>query len=141
MRVLNTEIFARFGLAEQAINTIYLLGEQPDALCTTLVRNFTARVFSARADRTEASPSAAGEPGDAMDVDGQEGSAVGQTQSQSQEPSVENKGDSFQLSQLIFIVGHVAIKHIVYLELVERDLKRRKDEAAKGEVVLPSFYG
>ncbi|KAG8893865.1 Condensin complex subunit, partial [Tulasnella sp. 417] len=36
----------RFGMAEQAVNTIYLLGEQPDALCTTLLRNFTVRAFT-----------------------------------------------------------------------------------------------
>lgn len=35
---------------------------------------------------------------------------------------------SFELGQLVFVVGHVAIKHIVYLELVERELKRRKEE-------------
>lgn len=35
---------------------------------------------------------------------------------------------SFELGQLVFVVGHVAIKHIVYLELVERELKRRKED-------------
>ncbi|KAG8937893.1 hypothetical protein FRC03_007771 [Tulasnella sp. 419] len=39
-------------------------------------------------------------------------------------------GDSFQLRQLFF-VEHVAIKHAVYLELVEKDLKCRKDGAAQ----------
>ncbi|KAG9085131.1 Condensin complex subunit [Ceratobasidium sp. UAMH 11750] len=42
-------------------------------------------------------------------------------------------GNAFHLSQLVFIVGHVALKHIVHLELVEREWKRRKDEAAKAE--------
>lgn len=37
---------------------------------------------------------------------------------------------SFELGQLVFVVGHVAMKHIVYLELVERELKRRKEEQA-----------
>ena len=37
-----------------------------------------------------------------------------------------------ELSQLVFVVGHVAIKHLVYLELIERELKRRKDVDAKG---------
>ena len=31
----------------------------------------------------------------------------------------DDTGDAFELSQLLFVVGHVAIKHIVYLELVE----------------------
>ena len=37
-------------------------------------------------------------------------------------------GNSFHLSQLVFLVGHVALKHIVHLELVEREWKRRKEE-------------
>ena len=37
-----------------------------------------------------------------------------------------DQGDSFELSQLLFVVGHVAIKHIAHLELVERELKRQK---------------
>ncbi len=44
-------------------------------------------------------------------------------------------GDAFQLAQLLFIVGHVALKHIVYLELVEREYKRRKAEADKEKAV------
>ena len=41
-------------------------------------------------------------------------------------------GDAFELSQLLFVVGHVAIKHIVYLELVEREWKRQKHEKEQG---------
>ena len=42
--------------------------------------------------------------------------------------------DSFVLSQLLFIAGHVAIKQIVFLELVEREWKRQKETvpAVKG---------
>ncbi|KIL59473.1 hypothetical protein M378DRAFT_1006629 [Amanita muscaria Koide BX008] len=36
--------------------------------------------------------------------------------------------DAFKMSQPLFVVGHVAIKQIVYLELVERELKCQKDE-------------
>ena len=35
----------RFGMAEQAINTIYLLGEQPDLLCSDMLKHLTANVF------------------------------------------------------------------------------------------------
>ncbi len=41
-------------------------------------------------------------------------------------------GDAFELAQLLFVVGHVAIKHIVFLELVEREWKRQKDEKQAG---------
>ncbi|KAH9976290.1 hypothetical protein BGW80DRAFT_911242 [Lactifluus volemus] len=38
----------------------------------------------------------------------------------------DDTGDAFELSQLLFVVGHVAVKHIVYLELVEREWKCQK---------------
>jgi len=45
-------------------------------------------------------------------------------------------GDAFKLSQLVFVVGHVAIKHIVYMELIERELKRRKEASVKGTLTF-----
>ena len=49
-----------------------------------------------------------------------------------EEPENEQKG-SLALSQLLFIVGHVAIKQIVHLELCELDFKRRKAEKEKSK--------
>ena len=72
-----------FALAEHAIQAIYLLGDQPDALCTDILRELTLDVF-------------------------------------------ERGGGEIRLAQLVFAVGHVALKQIVYLELVEREFKRRK---------------
>ncbi|TFK48960.1 hypothetical protein OE88DRAFT_1727293 [Heliocybe sulcata] len=109
-----------FGLAEQAVNTIYALGEHPDVLCNWMIKNLTRRAFGV-AKKKSASPARV-DP-DAMDQDppnesGAEG--VGEED--------KDVGDAFVLSQLLFVVGHVAIKHIVYLELVEREWKRQKDE-------------
>ena len=132
-------------MAEQAINTIYLLGEQPDALCATIIKNQTTRVFSApssssgpaagdedgsspAADPTtpDATPAEPATP--ARDVD-----LTAPTPATAGEPRTsDDTMGSFPLAQLVFTVGHVAIKHIVYLELVEREFKRRKDENAKG---------
>ena len=33
-------------MAEQAINTVYALGERPDLLCSSLIKNLTRRVFA-----------------------------------------------------------------------------------------------
>lgn len=124
----------RFGMAEQAINTIYLLGEQPDALCGDIIKSITRALFAS----TTASPSSV-PPG----VDGSvAGSVAGSRpatpmRDPSATPAVEQgeeSGNAFQLSQLVFLVGHVAFKHIVYLELVEREIKRRKEVLAKGTV-------
>jgi condensin complex subunit 1 len=138
-------------MAEQAINTIYLLGEQPDSLCSDIVRNLTEKVFNPQSteggtiDRERA---ATPTPGDEPDTDVPPTPAVFDTpvipptpmwnvpatpmeRTPSNSSLKEDKTPSFPLAQLVFTVGHVAIKHIVYLELVEREFKRRKDEAAK----------
>ena len=51
-----------------------------------------------------------------------------------EEPERKQKG-SLALSQLLFIVGHIAIKQIVHLELCELDFKRRKAEKEKAKPV------
>lgn len=100
---------AWFGMAEQAINAIYVLGEQPDILCNVMIKHMAQKAFTAEKEGAE------GE----MEVDGEE----------QEKPHTPVMGNAFQLSQLVFTVGHVAIRHIVYLELVERELKRRKADA------------
>ncbi|EGO04014.1 hypothetical protein SERLA73DRAFT_69808 [Serpula lacrymans var. lacrymans S7.3] len=136
-----------FGLAEQAINTVYALGEHPDELCNDLIKNLTRRAF-ARRPQDEQSLSSRGQDPDAMDEDSAPpasaappasiappASVAPSTQashmSHSQNSSKDGErdtGEAFHLSQLLFVVGHVAIKHIVFLELVEREWKRQKDE-------------
>lgn len=148
-----------FGMAEQAINTIYLLGEQPDSLCSDILRNLTEKVFDPSAEHEGRSESrdraATPTPGD-RDRDREDTDMevpptpavfdtpmipptpmwnIPATPAVEETPSLssvkEDKTPSFPLAQLVFTVGHVAIKHIVYLELVEREFKRRKDEASK----------
>ncbi|KAF6767508.1 Condensin complex, subunit 1, N-terminal [Kalmanozyma brasiliensis GHG001] len=115
-----------FSLAENAINTIYLLGEQPDALCTDIIRSLTARVFGGKAQQLQKGSDDDDAASDVSMPDARDAA------SSSDAPVM---GDAFQLAQLLFIVGHVALKHIVYLELVEREYKRRKAEADKEKAV------
>ncbi|WVQ76449.1 hypothetical protein IAR50_006116 [Cryptococcus sp. DSM 104548] len=142
-----------FAMAEQAINTIYLLGEQPDGLCGQILKNLTKRVYESQkkeapvvSEEKEVEPSAS-DHGQDQDAEGASATPVGDAAIEAAEapevpetPStpVADAQDgnpkttsSFRLAQLVFSVGHVAIKHIVYLELVEREFKRRKDEKAK----------
>ncbi|SNX84253.1 related to YCS4 - subunit of condensin protein complex [Melanopsichium pennsylvanicum] len=119
-----------FSLAENAINTIYLLGEQPDALCTDIIRSMTARVFDGKApgrvpaaDRNE------------TDDDAESDVSMPDARQAASGSHAPIMGDAFQLAQLLFVVGHVALKHIVYLEMVEREYKRRKAEADKEKAV------
>lgn len=54
-----------------------------------------------------------------------------------EEPSQNQKG-SLALSQLLFMVGQIAIKQIVHLELCELDFKRRKAEKEKAKTANAS---
>ncbi|KAF8556860.1 hypothetical protein OG21DRAFT_1506074 [Imleria badia] len=128
-----------FGMAEQAINTIYALGDHPDALCNEMIKNLTRRAFARRSPQP-APDVPVDEDQDAMAEDGEPPSSAGvvsqaplsqgilSTPGGSQASGEKDVGDVFHLSQLLFVVGHVAIKHIVFLELVEREWKRQKDE-------------
>ncbi|KAH7369679.1 armadillo-type protein [Rhexocercosporidium sp. MPI-PUGE-AT-0058] len=111
-----------YGVAEQAINAIYTLSKHPDTLCSEILRRKTKYVFQKRTAKTPESEEPASE-------DTQMASPPPEELA---EPEPKLKG-SIALSQLLFIVGHVAIKQIVHLELCELDFKRRKAEAEKNK--------
>ncbi|CAG8579451.1 5283_t:CDS:10 [Ambispora gerdemannii] len=96
-----------FAVAEQAINTIYLLGEHPDILCGDIIKKRTALVFDIKPPSTEESS-----------INQEDESILGSQETFTTYP--------IHLSQLLFIVGHVAIKQIVHLEVIEAEWKRRK---------------
>lgn len=115
-------------MAEQAINTIYLLGEQPDALCGEIIKSFTRAIFTLK----QGTP-VAKDPIAHNSTDGSvPPSPVREHSALAPEAGSGDTAEAFHLSQLVFTVGHVAFKHIVYLELVEREIKRRKEVLAKG---------
>lgn len=84
------------------------------------MRRKTRHVFEHR------SPEATAEP-----LEGKEG-ASGLPSPPPEERDRKQKG-SLALSQLLFIVGHIAIKQIVHLELCELNFKRRKAEKEKAK--------
>ncbi|KAK7745780.1 condensin complex non-SMC subunit Cnd1 [Cytospora paraplurivora] len=144
-----------YGVAEQAINAIYAISKHPDVLCSEIIRHKTKAVFggprgrsnsnerpassdshqsnqSGQSGKHEDPPQEIQEGGDPMDVDA---TAMLPTQqvpqpTQPEKPKVK-RDNAIALSQLLFIVGHVAIKQIVHLELCELDFKRRKQEKEK----------
>ena len=114
-----------YGVAEQAISAIYTLSKHPDTLCSEILRRKTKHVFQQRTAKTPETEQAE----DATQLPSPPPEAI---------PEPENKTEnklkgSIALSQLLFIVGHVAIKQIVHLELCELDFKRRKAEAEKSK--------
>jgi condensin complex subunit 1 len=72
-----------------------------------------------------------------MEIDSEEPAETSKVESpeeiQEPPPSENKQKGAVALSQLLFIVGHVAIKQIVHLELCELDFKRRKAEAEKNK--------
>ncbi|KAG8959409.1 Condensin complex subunit [Tulasnella sp. 419] len=98
---------------EQAIDTIYLLGEQPDVVTNSLLQNFALRMLG----KKQSAPAEDGTSSDGdvqLQVNGDPPSAAKTEHTIATVPVATDMGDSFQLSQL-FVVGHVAIKHVVYL--------------------------
>ncbi|ODH27736.1 hypothetical protein ACO22_04122 [Paracoccidioides brasiliensis] len=109
-----------YGVAEHAIGAIYALSKHPDVFCSEILRRKTRFVFSAHV-RPRSSQSSGGSSG-------------------FEEPQTPRKKttSSVPLSQLLFIVGHIAIKQIVHLELCELDFKRRKAEQEKSKSAEPA---
>ena len=137
-----------FGMAEQIINAVYALAEHPDVFCNDLIRKLSTRAFN----RPKTAPNEQPDDGEkqSADLDAEasdnpadrtmhEGDVTMLDPTQPSQAASDDKGgekdtgDAFELSQLLFIVGHVAIKHIVFLELVEREWKRQKDERQAGK--------
>lgn len=116
-----------FGVAEQALDAIYALSKHPDTLCSEIIRRKTKDVFASQHRRPGTSASQQSDP-DRMETEERPTSRDSQ---HSFQKGNKSQNAALALSQLLFIVGHVAIKQIVHLELCEQDFKRRKAEKEK----------
>lgn len=110
-----------YGVAEQAIGAVYALAKHPDALCSDILRRKTRQVFQLQSNPL---------PTPNGSAEGQEMSSPVTGES---EATPEQPNGSLALSQLLFVVGHIAIKQIVHLELCELEFKRRKAEKEKSK--------
>lgn len=115
-----------YGVAEQAVGAIYALAKYPDCLCSDILKRKTRFVFSPRENSTEPEPVA---DADAMEIDEE---AVEPRITKTAQNSSPQRS-SLDLSQLLFLVGHIAIKQIVHLEICEQEFKRRKAEKEKAK--------
>lgn len=124
---ISSESQTWFGFAEQSINTIYLLAEQPDILCGQVIKKLTEKVFGL-SNPNDGDISAIVANLNAVNIDS---SAASNEATNGEDDSAKANVagmtcSSFQLSKLIFVVGHVAVKQIEYLELIESEWKRRR---------------
>ena len=111
---------SRFGVAEQAIGAIYVLSKYPDNLCSEILRRKTKHVFQQRTTTSRQEEEVGTDDYNSLPTPPPEN------------PEPRQKG-SLALSQLLFLVGHIAIKQIVHLELCELEFKRRKAEREKSK--------
>lgn len=126
-----------YGLAEQVVGAIYALAKHPDVLCSEIIRRKTREVFAATS-KTASKEQDAGETSQ-VDADGDvemndEISPPAEEEPAEPEAAAnpeEGTSSAIGLSQLLFAVGHIALKQIVHLELCEQDFKRRKAEKEK----------
>lgn len=130
-----------YGLAEQAVGAIYALSKHPDVLCSEVLRRKTRAVFTRKASATKEvvedekpDVSQIDDDGDVEmsempeDVPEEVGEAPAVKEAA---PADDSSNSALALSQLLFAVGHIALKQIVHLELCEQDFKRRKAEKEK----------
>lgn len=115
-----------YGFAEQGINAIYALSKHPDILCSEIIRQKTRQVF--RAQATSSSTDELEEIADTTTID----------EPRPPKSRLQQREQTLALAQLLFIVGHVAIKQIVHLELCELDFKRRKAKKEKEKTTCAS---
>ncbi|KAI8927315.1 hypothetical protein BC831DRAFT_504035 [Entophlyctis helioformis] len=130
-----------FGFCEQALNTIYALAEHPDVICGNLVKQLAARVFATSRDGPDSSNgdanAMAADTAAAMSTDADADGMDNLSDSMSARLQVQDgpatpphdasvPSNTFKLAQLCFLVGHVAIKQIVHLEVMEAEWKRRR---------------
>lgn len=122
-----------FSVAEQAVNAIYALAERPDLLCTSTIKGMTSSLFkSACRSRSITPVSCAPSPDCAPNPDGL---STSNSQTDKSTGSMPRLPTSRQLANLLFVVGHVSIKQIVYMEECEAEFKRRKAEIEKAKAL------
>ncbi|KAJ1674089.1 condensin complex non-SMC subunit Cnd1 [Spiromyces aspiralis] len=126
-----------FPVAEQVLNTIYCLGDKPSELVTAIIKEQTRKVLDVIRVTVEggsgpesevANPGGKTGSSDAMQIEEVEdnSSDVGGEAVVVDIPAKTTMVDSWELTKLLFMIGHVAIKEIVLLELVESNLKAQK---------------
>jgi condensin complex subunit 1 len=118
-----------FGFAEQAIGAIYNLIEQPDLTCAKLIKTMAGNIFSLNIStdlEIDKMTNALSNIIIANKNKGHEEEPQNEILKEDPVPEPSLRTSSMKLAQLIFVVGHVAIKQMVHLECIESEWKRRK---------------
>lgn len=112
-----------FGLAEQALSAIYALSKHPDNLCSEIIRRKTRVVFEGVQEAISAKVSDH-EDNEMEDVEmgGVEEPDAAITSDEARGSEAASDASYFPLSQLLFIIGHIASTSNVHSH-VHQDLR------------------
>lgn len=135
---IQTESRDWYGLAEQAVGAVYVLSKHPDVLCSEIIRRKTKAVFSQRVESAKQQDSYSSQVDADGDVEMSDMQELAEETESQQKQQDSNGSSTLALSQLLFAVGHIALKQIVHLELCEQDFKRRKAEKEKANPSSPT---
>ena len=89
-----------FPAAEQAINAIYVLAENPDTICSPVIKFLASKLTSKQQIVSN---------------------------DNSEKTSTTSSPSSIHLSRFLFVIGHVALRQMQYLEEIQTELTRRKN--------------
>lgn len=117
-----------FSVAEQALNAIYALAEHPDQICSELIKQMAASVFQGKKRMPSTPPRSRSTSPNVDNESKHDRSSMGTVNAES---PLCGTSATRSLANLLFIVGHVSIKQIVYMEDCEAEFKRSKAESEK----------
>lgn len=109
-----------FSAAEQALNTIYCISENPDQLATKIVRDMT-KSAAASLLKLRSSDHLPKNDNSMNDLEMENTNQIDQNRKN------DNEAIS-KLTRLFFVVGHVALKQLVYIEEIYKELEKRREK-------------
>ncbi|GAB4818223.1 hypothetical protein N2152v2_005269 [Parachlorella kessleri] len=123
-----------FSAAESAVAAIYVLHRAPEQLSMAVLRHLAGRAFNSRGVQAAVAAAAAeagveGEP----EVEGADPTmpslgAAGGSSGGCRQPHAYSAS---LLSRFFFVLGHVALQHLVYIERMTKAVRRSRHEAEK----------
>ncbi len=128
-----------FCACEQILNTIFIITKRPENISEYLILKLSKFIFTNKETKSieyPKSPSMQLPPGTQSQGQGEDYiTSPRMDYLTSPRPDDEKSSLEFEdkLTQLIFVVGHVAIKFIFYVDVIENELKRMKNEAETKE--------
>jgi condensin complex subunit 1 len=109
-----------FSAAEQALNTIYCISENPDQLATKIVRDMT-KSAAASLLHLKNSDHFSKNDNSTKDLEMENTNQIDQNRKSDNEAILN-------LTRLFFVVGHVALKQLVYIEEIYKELEKRREK-------------